>query len=133
MYFNHIGNHIPMGEGIVNSVMPLGDSVTDIRRKITRAPAARIPDPFHGFFHKKIQVRASRMAVPEGAFHKNLRLIKILNRPTHADFQWIVFRGQCPDPLTIQFHLSIPPCFAEQNASPLASRGIFLHVLRSKI
>ena len=104
MNFHHIRHHIPMSQGIIDSVMALGDSIADIGYIIACSFSSVIGNCPHSLFHKLIQVGASRMTVSKCAFHKNLRLGQILYRPSHTDFQRVIFRCKYSDFLAVQFH-----------------------------
>ena len=103
MDFNHIGDHIPVCEGIIDPIMSLGNPVADIGGIVSGASSSGIFDSAHGFFHKLVQVGAPRMAVTEGAFHHDLRLVKIGCCPAHAEFKRVVFRCHGPDSLAVPF------------------------------
>ena len=85
MYFNHIGDHIPVCQGVVDPIMPLGNTIADIRGKIPGALSSGVSNPFQCLVYKLVQMSASRMAVSKGALHHDLRFIQILNRPPHSN------------------------------------------------
>ena len=84
--FNHVCNHISGSQRIIDPVMSLRDSVTNIRCKISCSLASLFGNSLYGSFHKKIQVCTSRMTVSKCTLHQNLRFFQIFNSPTHADF-----------------------------------------------
>ena len=92
MDLDHICDHFPACQAVIDSVRSLALSVTDIRAEIPRAITAFFCDSFSYLFHQQIQVSASRMTVSVGALHHNLYFIQIFFFPAGSDPQRIQFR-----------------------------------------
>ena len=99
--FHHAGHQVPVREGIIDSVMSLGDAVADIRNEIPRSAAAGGPDAFHDEVGELQQMGAARMGIAERALHQDLRFFQIFQGPAHSDLQRIVLRSQLPHPLAV--------------------------------
>ena len=91
---HQIHHGIPMGQGIIDTVMPLGNTVTHIRGIVSGCLAAIGIHRFHCLLNELVQMGAAGMAVAKSAFHQNLRFSQIRYGPAHTDFQRIVFRSQ---------------------------------------
>ena len=104
MNFNHVGDHLPAGQAVIDSVRALALAVTDICRKIPGPVASGRLDPLSHFFHKDIQMSASRMAVTKGALDQHLHFSQILRLPARPDAQRVKFRRQFSHFLTLKFH-----------------------------
>ena len=87
MNLNHAGNHIAMRKRVVDTVMPLGDTVAHIGDKVSGSLATAGIYAIDSLAHQLVQMCAAGMAVSKGAFHENLGFCQILHRPAHADFQ----------------------------------------------
>ena len=83
-----------MGEGVIDAVVSLCDTVAQIGGKIAGGFAAVLVDRLHGLSYKLIEMRAAGMAVAKGALHHDLGFAQVINRPSHADLQRIALRGQ---------------------------------------
>ena len=94
---HQVDDGIPVGQGVVDSVVALGDSVAHVRGVIPGGLAPVFVDRLNRLLHETVQMGAAGMTVAVGAFHQNLGLAQIGNGPAHADFQRIVFRSQGPD------------------------------------
>ena len=86
-----------MGEGVIDAVVSLRDTVAQIGGKIAGSFAAVLVDSLYGLSYKLIEMRAAGMAVAKGALHDDLRLGQVVDRPTHADLQRIALRGRRTD------------------------------------
>ena len=109
---NHVRNHITACQRIIDSVMSLRNSITDICCVIARCLSACILHTTDCLLYKLVEMGTSRMAVSKRALHKNLRFREILLRPSHSNFQRVIFRCQFPNCLTIQFHMIVLHTFA---------------------
>ena len=96
MNFYHICHHVPGGQGVVHSVMPLCLSVADVRAEIS-GPVSTFPGgSLFGFFCQLKQMDAARVAVPKGAFDENLRFCQILHFPSCSQPERIQLRRLFP-------------------------------------
>ena len=105
MNLNQRCNHIPAGQRIVDSVMPLRHAVTDIGRKIPRRLTARLVRALDRRLDQSVQMRAARMTVAIGAFHDDLHFLPF---DGIADWQGIADRlVKCgfEGPLTFELKL----------------------------
>ena len=92
--FHQIDDGFTVGEGVIDAVVSLCDTVAQIGGKIAGGFAAVLVDRLHGLSYKLIEMRAAGMAVAKGALHHDLGFAQIINRPTHADLQRIALWGQ---------------------------------------
>ncbi len=74
MYLYHIGYHLSAHKGVVDAVGALALAVTYVRAEVPGPAAAGFGYALFGGLHQLIQMPGARVAVAEGALHKNLRL-----------------------------------------------------------
>ena len=72
MNFNHIGDHIPGCQRVIDAVVSLGFSVTDISGKISGSVSSGLSHPFSGLFHQFQQMSAAWMTISKSALDHNL-------------------------------------------------------------
>ena len=84
--------------------MPLCNTITHIGGKVTGCFAAVFINGLYSLLDELIQMGAAGVAVAKGAFHENLGLAQVGNRPPHTNFQRIIFGRQCTDFLRMKFH-----------------------------
>ena len=117
---HQIHDGVTVGQRVVDAVMPLGDAVAHIGGKVAGGLAAVLIDGLHGLPDELVKMGTAGMAVTEGAFHHDLRLAQVTDRPAHADFQRIVFRCQRADFLRMKFHKRYLRFFVCAYCLPLA-------------
>ena len=93
MNFNHIGDHFPTCQTIIDSVCSLAFSVADISTEITCAMTSGLFNSFTDFLHQNIQMSASRMAVSKSTFNNHLGLGKIFRLPACSNTKRIQLRS----------------------------------------
>ena len=91
---HQIRNGIAVCQGVIDSIVALGDTVTHISSKISGCLTAIFIHSLYRFFHEYIQMGGARMAVSVGAFHHDLRLGQITYLPAHSHTQRIHLRCQ---------------------------------------
>ena len=69
---DEIRNGIPAGKGIIDAIMSLSHSVTDICGKVPGGFSAFLRNSRNRRLHQFQQMGAARMAVTEGTFHHDL-------------------------------------------------------------
>ena len=107
VYLDHVGDHVAAHEGVVHPVVALRDAVAYVRGVVPGALASLIAYALDCGLDELVEMRRARMAVAEGAFNHDLRLVQILYRPSHPDLQRIVLRCQLAYPLAIEFHANL--------------------------
>ena len=85
MDLDHVGDHLTACQTEIDAVRSLALAITDIRTKIARSKTAFLGDSFSYFFYQKIQMAASRVAVPIGTFHHHLYLSQIFLLPAGSN------------------------------------------------
>ena len=89
MNLDHIGDHLPACQTVIDTVRSLTLAVADIRTIISCAMPAGLLDAFPHFLHQQVQMPAARMAVAVSALDHHLHLRKILRLPSRSDPQRI--------------------------------------------
>ena len=92
---HQIDDGFTVGEGVIDAVVSLCDTVAQIGGKIAGGFAAVLVDRLHGLSYKLIEMRAAGMAVAKGALYHDLGFAQIINRPSHADLQRIALWCKC--------------------------------------
>ena len=92
MDLDHVCDHFTACQAVVDSVCSLAFTIADIGTVITCTKTTFFCDSFTNFFHKDVQVSASRMAVTISAFHHDLNLSQIFFFPSCSKAQRIKLR-----------------------------------------
>ncbi len=101
MDLDHIGDHLPARQTVIDTVRPLALPIADIGTIVTCSITAGLLDTLPHFFYQKIQVSASRMTVTVSALDHHLYLRKVFRLPSRSDPQRIQFRRQLTHFLTL--------------------------------
>ena len=99
---NHRGYHVAVRQRVVYAVVPLRNAVANVGGEVSRATTTLVVDSAHHLIDELHQVRTSGVRVAIGALDEYLRLVQILNCPTHTDLQRIILGRERTHPLTIQ-------------------------------
>ena len=82
MDLDHVGDHISGSQGIIDPIVSLRFTVTDIGGKIPCPVSACLCDSGPCLFHKLQQVSAARVAVTKCTLDHNLGFRQILQLPS---------------------------------------------------
>ena len=100
MDLDHVADGVPAGQGVVDAVVALGHTVTDVGGEVAGRLAAVVLHAGHRLLHQAQQMGTARVAVAEGALHHDLGLGQVLHRPAHAHAQGVLLRRDGADVLT---------------------------------
>lgn len=111
VYLDHVGDHIPGGQGVVDAVVALGLAVADVCGDVPGAGAPRVPDAPADLLCQLQQVHTAGVAVAEGALDHDLGLGQVLRRPAGAQPQRVQLRRDLPELLALRFVHGCPLLF----------------------
>ena len=73
MDLDHVGDHLPAGQAVVDAVRSLALPVADVRAEVAGPVAAGLLNALSHFLHQYVQMAAAGVAVPVSALDHHLR------------------------------------------------------------
>ena len=104
---DHVGDHLPAGQGEVDAVVALAFAVAHVGAEIPRAVSAGFGRAAARLFHQPVQVAGAGVAVAEGALNKDLHLAQVLRFPSGTDAQGIELGSQLSQFLAWKHHVHL--------------------------